>query len=181
MTPKSTLLTVNGWELDVSSPGEPRIRDTDLARRLGYAQPRMVRKLVKRKIERGDLSEVHQLSDSGEYWLNEEQAAVICATSEAENAVAMRNEIRYAMRAVSPTAAATAISTFAVSFEQFMSHVEAHNQMIVDMATAAVERAGASVDRAHASVEQLEARIERYEEQLNMTPWQKLRRWVASL
>lgn len=86
--------------------GDPRVRDTDLAERLGFERPRVIRELIQRNIEeiegfgrapcrtalveqampRGGMKavEVH------EYWLNEEQALLVSILSKAPNAPAVR-------------------------------------------------------------------------------------------
>ena len=70
--------------------GEPRVRDIDLAHRLGFERPRDIRKLIERKAD--DLRELgaarhvarpHHNNGTTvtEYWLNQDQAIYICASS----------------------------------------------------------------------------------------------------
>lgn len=70
-----------------TSDGEPRIRDLDLAERLGYERPRSIRDLIKKfENEIGVCRVGRQTSEQGgrpgvEYWLTEEQALFIIAKS----------------------------------------------------------------------------------------------------
>lgn len=87
---------------------EPRIRDLDLAERLGYAQPRDIRKLIKRLIDENRLSGVYvratvartQMPTGGfredpveEYWLTERQAMKVATQSKTPNADAITDEM----------------------------------------------------------------------------------------
>lgn len=92
--------TVNIEGLSVAFENDvPRVRDVDLAERLGYAQSRDIRKLIKKLAECGDLSEVAmratvtRIEKTGairgveertvdEYWLTEEEALFVAARSE---------------------------------------------------------------------------------------------------
>ncbi|MGA1831631.1 hypothetical protein [Rhizobium wenxiniae] len=79
---------------------EPRIRDTDLAERLGFAAPRQVRELIERNRDEleayGSLS--YRTTNPGKlggrpgkaYYLNEGQALVICALSRTHKAAQVR-------------------------------------------------------------------------------------------
>lgn len=79
---------------------EPRVRDIDLAERLGISRPRDIRKLIERnkaELDRfGICATVAQNHSGGrgrptkEYWLNEEQALLVSVLSNAENAPAVR-------------------------------------------------------------------------------------------
>lgn len=51
-----TTTTVNGYTVHYQA-GEPMIQDLELAERLGYSEPRMIRKLIKRMLEKGQLRE----------------------------------------------------------------------------------------------------------------------------
>lgn len=93
-------LTVNGWRLCVFSTdtGEPRIRDLDLAERLGYSHPINIRNLIRRLVAEKKLSPVFVVSTvktskmprnggvrevrSEEFWLTEAQALKVIARSE---------------------------------------------------------------------------------------------------
>lgn len=79
------------WE---QSKDEPRIRDIDLAERLGYERPEAIRDLIKRLIRDGKLNDnevfrvVRKTSELGgrpptEFWLTEAQALKVIAKSEA--------------------------------------------------------------------------------------------------
>lgn len=92
------ILEAQGWTLVLGGDfpdGEPRIRDIDAAERLGYSQPRDVRKLIvrmwpenkgpiqratvaRRNVRGGGVQEytVH------EYWLTEAELLKLCARSE---------------------------------------------------------------------------------------------------
>ncbi|MFD2677658.1 phage antirepressor KilAC domain-containing protein [Camelimonas lactis] len=85
--------------------GQPLVHDENLARELGYSEPRMIRKLILRNVAElqgyGVLCRrVTKSSDPlgrgrprNEFYLNEEQALLLCMFSEAEKAVAIRREI----------------------------------------------------------------------------------------
>lgn len=102
-----TTLTIEGVELAVTD-GEPKMRDFDLATRLGLAEPRMIRKLIKRYEKSGDLGPVdwrstveRQLTNGGghrEYrvtvaWLTEEQVLFLVAKSETATAVKLTKQM----------------------------------------------------------------------------------------
>jgi anti-sigma factor RsiW len=80
---------------------EARILDTDLAQNLGYQLPRQVRELIKRNEAElngfGTLSHVTTNSSGGRpataYYLNEEQALLVCMFSKTENAMLVRKQI----------------------------------------------------------------------------------------
>lgn len=76
----------------------PRAHDLDIAKRLGFKRPRVIRDLIKRnmgELERfGSLAAQHGKSrgqDFVEYWLNEEQALLIATLSATENAAEVRH------------------------------------------------------------------------------------------
>lgn len=80
--------------------GELRILDTDLAKRLGFAAPRMIRKLIKRYLPEldkiGPRSTVERVINGGnatEYYLNRKQAIFITAKSETAEATDITIEI----------------------------------------------------------------------------------------
>lgn len=80
--------------------GEPRIRDLDLAERLGFERPRKIRELIERNVDEiqgmGICPAVGQNHGGGrgrptrEYYLNEEQALLVSVLSNAPNAPAVR-------------------------------------------------------------------------------------------
>jgi hypothetical protein len=85
--------------------GEPRVHDLHLAERLGFAEPRMIRKLIKRNIIKleafGLCSTVERCIEVGngvkreveEFYLNQKQAIFICMKSETEKAFDVQAEI----------------------------------------------------------------------------------------
>lgn len=102
-------LTINGWSLDASGD-EPRIRDIDLAERLGYERPTDIRYLVKRLAKDGKISDSdivrtvrRNAGERGrpatEYWLTEEAALLVVTRSETAIATALTREIISVFRA----------------------------------------------------------------------------------
>lgn len=103
------ILITTGWEFSIwndSTDDEPRIRDTDAAERLGYAEPRQVRELIKRiwpenkrpiqrptvgrtSMPKGGIREVQV----NEYWLTEAQLLKLCARSETPVAESILDEM----------------------------------------------------------------------------------------
>ncbi len=87
------------------SDGEPRIRDLDLAQRLGFDKPHNIRNLITRNAvelrTHGDISATaaENTDPQGrgrpgkEYWLNEGQALVICALSRTPQAAMVRKAL----------------------------------------------------------------------------------------
>jgi len=96
MTTSLTLTPING---------EPRIRDLDLADRLGFERPAKIRDLIKRNEEKlkrfSVIPTVGRRVDLGdgasrevqEFWLNQQQATFICMKSETDNAFEVQVEI----------------------------------------------------------------------------------------
>lgn len=78
-----------------SDDGEPRIRDLDLAERLGYAKPRDIRWLIEKFSNDINISGAPRQTGFGtgrpgvEYWLTEAQALFIVAKSETPMATAI--------------------------------------------------------------------------------------------
>ena len=102
------LITINGWSLDAQNSDEPRVRDIDLAERLGYERPRDIRKLIARLAEEGEISGVHtratvaRVARAGrgevdvkadEFWLTEEQALLVSIGSKAPRAMEVRRDL----------------------------------------------------------------------------------------
>lgn len=97
---RSITITVDGspWTLDCSQDdGEPRIRDLDLAEKLGYERPRKIRDLIQRLVCEGKFNDSDICPTVGqnagkrgrpstEYHLNEEQALYVIAKSETAEA-----------------------------------------------------------------------------------------------
>lgn len=95
-----TALTIQGYTLhDID--GEPMIEDMELAHRLGYSQPRDIRKIIKRMIETGDLrSQDYRAKSSrsvgGEsvvFHLSEAGSLHVATRSETENARDIRHQL----------------------------------------------------------------------------------------
>lgn len=102
-----TTLTIEGIELAVAD-GEPRMRDLDIATKIGLAQPRDIRKLIRRYEKSGDLGPVNwratvarQSTGNGgirefatqEAWLTEEQSLFLVAKSETAAANKLTREV----------------------------------------------------------------------------------------
>lgn len=98
--------TVLGWDIATGDGGDdvPRVRDIDLAERLGYERPRNIRKLIERHLREGNLNDsdvrstVEQTSERGGrpgtvHWLAEEAAYFITQESTAPNAILVRKEM----------------------------------------------------------------------------------------
>jgi len=100
----SALAALSKADLTVME-NEPRVRDRDLGRRLGFSRDRVVRDLIKRHLPE---LETHGLAPriaapivSGkgrvqhvqEYWLNEAQALLICMFSETAQAAEVRRQV----------------------------------------------------------------------------------------
>jgi len=87
-----TLTTLNG---------EPRIHDLLLAENLGFAEPRAIRKLIKRNEEKllsfGTRDTVSRVTITGqpceEYYLNQKQALFVCMKSETDRAFDVQADI----------------------------------------------------------------------------------------
>lgn len=80
--------------------GEPRILDTDLARRLGFAKPAKIRDLIKRHLPSLEamgtvptVGTVNRGQEATEFYLNRKQAIFITAKSETAEAVNITIEI----------------------------------------------------------------------------------------
>jgi hypothetical protein len=94
---------VDGWTLGFASQGdEPRVRDLDLAARLGFSRSRTIRDLIERLVRDGKLSNVEvcrtvQQTSGGrpgrEFWLTEAQALKVVAKSETDKADAILDEV----------------------------------------------------------------------------------------
>lgn len=123
------IVRVGPWVLDArgADAEEVRVRDVEIATRLGYAEPRMVRRLIKAiwpenqrphvrsAVERTSMPRggVRETTVS-EYWLTEAQALKVIARSETKVADAILDEMiavyiaarRGLLRPTQPTAAA---------------------------------------------------------------------------
>lgn len=131
-------LTVGTWNLSVFSDAqdEPRIRDLDLAERLGYTRRRNIRDLLRRLLAAGELRNVtmhrtvrriekrgaiqgFEEREEDEFWLSEDQALFVVARSETKIASQLLREIievfRLAIRGLlSPGRAQTAEARLAM-------------------------------------------------------------------
>lgn len=103
----STAIVFDGWTLATDGE-EPRVRDLDLADRLGYDRPRKVRELIDRMIGIGEISDVHVRPTVGrtsmprggerettvnEFWLTEEQALLVSVSSQTPRAMEVRKAL----------------------------------------------------------------------------------------
>lgn len=97
----SALIQLNGYELNLEH-GEPMIQDLALAQKLGYAQPRDIRKLIKRMVERGFIHQTQiratvarltNSQESTEYLLSEKAALKVITKSETETADKITDEV----------------------------------------------------------------------------------------
>jgi len=100
---------VQGWQVAVEGVGdeEAKIRDIDLAKKLQYSRPRDIRRVILRLIAEGRLAGVcsravtaRQSTGRGEraftvteYWLTEEQALKVIATSDTPEAKAILDQV----------------------------------------------------------------------------------------
>lgn len=85
---------------------EPRIRDIDLAERLGFDRSRDIRKIIKRNEAKllnfggcATVAHVVEGNETTEYYLNQKQAIFICMKSETERAIDVQMEIVHAFDA----------------------------------------------------------------------------------
>lgn len=102
LNPLEFIMTSNALTLTPIN-GEPRVHDLHLADRLGFAEPRMIRNLIKRNHDKllkfGVCYAVEQTSGNQggrpatEYFLNQRQAIFICMKSETERAFDVQVEI----------------------------------------------------------------------------------------
>lgn len=85
-------LTIDGWTLHVIED-EPRVRDVELAERLGYERAVAIRELIRRwQSDLGIVRTVRIIPEGRgrpgtEFWLTEEQALFVCTKSETPKAV----------------------------------------------------------------------------------------------
>lgn len=109
MNSAGIVLQVDGFPLHREDrDGEFRVRDLDLAERLGYERPRDIRTLIKSMIETGELPGVFERPvaplprisgnlrsgrPGSEYWLDRIEALLVVMRSDAPNAIPMRRVI----------------------------------------------------------------------------------------
>jgi len=100
---------IDGWQVATSEADEPRVRDVDIAERLGLKESRAVRKLIDRNreelegygpvVQRDTVSRyeskpgIEQERLVEEFWLNEGQALCLGAMSRAPNAPEVRRQL----------------------------------------------------------------------------------------
>lgn len=99
------LVRVGAWELTAwvgDGEREPRVRDLDLAARLGYERVTKIRDLIKGLVSAGKLKDIAvfpaAVQTSGgrptrEFWLTEAQALKVVAKSETAKADALLDEV----------------------------------------------------------------------------------------
>ena len=97
-TPSAASTEVALREVD----GEPRVRDLDLAEKLGFDRPRKIRELIERNMDeienigalRRGVNKIRsgkgRVTEVEEFYLNEEQALLVSVLSNAPNAAAVR-------------------------------------------------------------------------------------------
>ena len=94
----SALIKINDWDV-IEIDGEPLIKDTELAERLGYTNPNQIRKLIKRMIEDGSFGDealyytLEKQNDPKAYDLNKKQAIKVISRSETKNANQILDEV----------------------------------------------------------------------------------------
>ncbi|KZC97216.1 hypothetical protein [Thalassospira xiamenensis] len=106
MSEPTNARTLSASDLNTSiAKDEPRIRDERLGECLGMARPRDIRKLIERNTaelegfgplrHRGAMVEIGSRAtrEVKEYWLNEEQALLICMFARTSRAQAVRREV----------------------------------------------------------------------------------------
>jgi hypothetical protein len=102
-------ITVGAWSLRAeTAEDEARVRDVDLAERLGYERPRTIRGLIARLESDGKLKDLHRAPRRSaglmrgpaateivveEYWLTEAQALKVVSKSETDKADALLDEV----------------------------------------------------------------------------------------
>ena len=97
----SNIISIHGYDIHYID-GEPTIQDTDLAKRLGYAEPRMIRKLIKRMLDNDQLKpdqvrstvERYKNATEGEvFYLGEFASLKVTTKSETAKADEITDEI----------------------------------------------------------------------------------------
>lgn len=100
---EAKIVHIDGWKLATMGDGVTRIRDLDLAQRLGYKRPHDIRELIGRLLKDGKLNDsevlrtVRKTQGGGrpgqEFWLTRPQALKVAAKSETEPADALLDEM----------------------------------------------------------------------------------------
>ena len=97
----SAVLHVNGWTV-AEMNGEPTVRDTELAEKLGYERPRAVRQLIKRMVDNGSFGcatpcgAYEKIANGNQvevFYLNQKQALKVISKSETKIADAIMDEV----------------------------------------------------------------------------------------
>lgn len=179
---------VGSWELAAwvgrGEEDQPRIRDLDLAERLGYERTGDIRKLI-RRLEKdngfGVLATVAQTSSSkggrpgAEYWLTESQALEVAAASETANGKMILREMieifRMAVRGLLPGQSAHAL-------RQIIEDIRAEFQQRFD---AAVSDIKAELDVERAARRQLEVDMRDGLTEASRFIGEKLGAWVRGV
>jgi hypothetical protein len=101
MSAQEMVVQVDGFAMHREPDGTFRIRDIDLAERLGFDRPRDIRKLISRMVEKGTLPNVHvratvartsmprggaREAEVEEYWLDRIEALLVVMKSETSEA-----------------------------------------------------------------------------------------------
>lgn len=102
------VLRHEGFEVETFADGVARVRDVELGERLGYAEPRMLRKLIKRwaanlgevsmrstveRIEKTGAIRGIESREVSEFWLTEEQALFVTVKSDATEAIKITKQL----------------------------------------------------------------------------------------
>lgn len=96
----SAVLHVNGWAVSEIN-GEPTVKDTDLAEKLGYDRPRAIRQLIKRMVDNGSFGgatpcgtpEIVAGNMTEVFYLNQKQSLKVISKSETKIADAIMDEV----------------------------------------------------------------------------------------
>jgi hypothetical protein len=101
-TSELAIRTVDGWQ--ITDGAEPMVRDLELAERLGYEYPLNIRKLIRKHIDAGNISDSEVLSASEKtsstggrpgtaFWLTEAGALFVASQSGTPKAIAITKEV----------------------------------------------------------------------------------------
>lgn len=99
----SNIVSINGYRIQYHN-GDPMIEDLELARRLGYELPYDIRKLIRRMLDSGQLTQEQVFATTAKtsgkggrpgvtYYLGEFASLKVTTKSETENADEITNEI----------------------------------------------------------------------------------------
>ena len=168
---------INGWPLAVvERRSVPLIEDEELGRRLGYADPRMVRKLVRRIFKDSELlSTVSQRGGrpATVYLLTERQALKVAMRSETPSAEVIQDEILAVYEAwlnerrTAPTAGTVSLDV--ARLEAFLEKRDAAFTSIVTSALELAKAAKAEASEAMRERDSMDARIVALEERARVS------------